>query len=174
MKDIFGRYLIKINKSINDVFFLYNGKQITEELKLEEINKEDNEIKILVTDILDKNNKNEEILKQSKDIICPDCKNICLINFKNYKIKLNNCKNNHSIENILFDEFNNKQKINELCNICNNSKEEIYQNKFYKCCDCKLNLCSLCKIKHNKDHKLIDYELKDYLCNRHGEKYIFY
>ena len=133
MKDIFGRYLIKINKSINDVFFLYNGKQIAEELKLEEINKEENEIKILVTDILDKNNKNEEILKQSKDIICPDCKNICLINFKNYKIKLNNCKNNHSIENILFDEFNNKQKINELCNICNNSKEEMYKNKFYKC-----------------------------------------
>jgi len=83
MKDIFGRYLIKINKSKNDVFFLYNGNKIKEELKLEEINKEDNEIRILVRDILDMNIKNEEDLKLIKDIICPKCGNICLINFKN-------------------------------------------------------------------------------------------
>ena len=177
MKDIFGRYLIKINKSKNDVFFLYNGNKIKEELKLEEINKEDNEIRILVRDILDMNIKNEEDLKQFKDIICPKCGNICLINFKNYIIKLNNCKNNHSIDNILFDEFNNLQKINELCNICNKSKEVIHDNKLYKCCNCKLNLCPICKLKHNKEHKehkLINYELNNYLCNIHDERYILY
>ena len=174
MKVIFKRYLIKINKSKNDVFFLYNGKEIKEELKLEEINKEDNEIKILVADILNKNIKKEEILKLSKEIICPKCENICLINFNNYKIKLNNCKNNHNNENILFDKFNNLQKIKELCNICNKGKEEMYDNKLYKCCNCKLNLCPLCRSKHDKEHKLIDYKLNNYLCNEHGERYMLY
>ena len=54
---------------------------------------------------------------------------------------------------------------NELCNICNKSKEVIHDNKLYKCCNCILNLCPICKLKHNKEHKLIDYELINYLCN---------
>jgi hypothetical protein len=37
-----------------------------------------------------------------------------------------------------------------------------------------MNICPLCKLKHEKDHILIDYELKNYSCNIHGEKYISY
>ena len=35
MKDIFKRYIIKIEKNINDIFFLYNGNKINDEIKLE-------------------------------------------------------------------------------------------------------------------------------------------
>ena len=99
MRDIFKRYLIKINKDINDVFFMCNGSKINKELKLEEINNQDNEIKILVNDLNCENIENKKILKQP--IVCPECGDICLIDFKDYKIILNNCINNHNNENIL-------------------------------------------------------------------------
>ena len=41
---------------------------------------------------------NERIIK-SKDIICPKSKELCLINFDDYKIILKDCKNKH--ENII-------------------------------------------------------------------------
>ena len=47
MKDIFKRYLVKISKDINDVYFMCNGNRINEELKVEEINNKDSEIKII-------------------------------------------------------------------------------------------------------------------------------
>jgi len=163
MKDIIKRYSIKISKDTNEVLFMYNGSKINEDLKLlEEINHKDEDIKILVYNINDKNIENKEILKQSKDVICPECGEICLINIKDYKIILNNCQKKHKIESILFDEYNNLQKINELhilCDICKKNKSEIYNNQLYKCCKCKIIICPLCKSKHNKEDKLIDYEL---------------
>jgi len=123
MKDIFKRYLKKINKDINDVFFIFNGNEINEELKLEEINNKNNEIKILVNDINDTIIENKEFFRQSKDIICPKCGEICLLNIKDYKIILNQCKNKHKRENILFDEYDNLQKINEINIICGECKK---------------------------------------------------
>ena len=178
MKDIFKRYLIKIQKDINNIFFLYNGDKINEELKLEEINNKDTEIEILVNDITlenDKNDENNKILKQNNDILCPKCGEICLISFNDYKITLNKCKYEHNILNILLDEFENLQdniKSEIPCYICH--KKETYNNKFYICCNCKINLCPLCKLTHNEEHKLIDYKMQNYLCNIHGERYIFY
>ena len=173
MKDIIKRYAIKISKDINDIFFMCNENKINTELKLEEVNKKNNEIKILVYDINDKiiENKKET---QNKDIICPECGNICIIDINDYKILLDKCINNHLTENILLDEYNELQKnneLNEICSECNKNKNKILKNKLYKCCSCKVNICPLCKSKHNKDHILIDYELKNYLCNAHGERF---
>ena len=115
MKDIVKRYIIKIGKNINDVFFMCNGNKISTELKLEEINNKDKEIKILVGDVNDKNAKNkEEKSSQNKDVIYPECGNICLIDINDYKIKLNKCINNHSTESILLNEYNDLQKSNDL------------------------------------------------------------
>jgi len=180
IKDIFKRYLFKINKDINDVYFIYNGNKINEELILEEINNKDKEIKILVSDINGKNNENKEnkiTSNQYKEIICPECREACLIDIKDYKITLNKCINKHNIEYILLDEFNDlqkKNKLNILCNNCSKNKNETYENKFYRCCNCKINICPLCKLNHNKEHLLIDYDSKNYLCNSHGERYMFY
>ena len=178
MRDIFKRYLIKIQKDINNIFFLYNGDKIKEDLKLEEINDKDTEIEILVNDINienDKNDENDKIFKQNTDILCPKCREICLLNINDYKITLNKCKYGHNILNILLDEFENLENNNTSevsCYICH--KREAYNNQFYLCCDCKIDLCPLCKLTHKKEHKLIDYKMKNYLCNIHGERYIFY
>ena len=132
MKNVFNRYLVEKNKDINDVLFLSNGNKIKEELKVDEFSNNENEISILVYDISDQNNENKEILKQYKEIICPECGDICLIEIEDYKIKLNKCRNNHSMENILLDEYDDLQesnKFNIICNICNKNKNEIYKNQ---------------------------------------------
>ena len=42
---------------------------------------------------------------------------------------------------------------------------------FYRCNECKKNLCITCQNKHNKEHKCINYDDKNYMCNIHNEKY---
>jgi len=91
MKDIFKKYKLEIKIENIDTFFLYNGNIINEELKLGEINNKDNEINILVYNV--DNDDNEDYIKQSKYIICFKCKELCKINFNDYKITLNNCIN---------------------------------------------------------------------------------
>ena len=176
MKDIFPRFLTKINKSISEVFFIYDGTILKEELKLEEINNKDNEIQILVSDC-ECDTPIKPKLIQSKDIICPECGEICLINIEDYKMSLNGCNNKHCKENILLDEYTNLQLIDESetkCDSCNVSKTEIFSNKLYMCCKCKINLCPICKLSHNSEHNLIDYDLKNYICKIHGENFILY
>ena len=149
---------------------------VKEELKLEEINNEDNTIKILVYEI-ENTDKSEEELKDSKYIICPRWQEICFININNYKINLFNCKNKHHFSNLLLSELNNFQKIDESiikCHKCNIDKSETTNNKFYKCFDCNINLCPLCNHSHNKSHKKIGYEMKNNYCNIHGERFISY
>ena len=135
MKDIIKRYIIKICKDINDIYFMCNGSKINAELKLEEINNKDKEIKILVNDINNKDTENKEKIKeQYKDVLCPKCGNICSIDIQDYKIILDKCINKHSIENILLDEYDNLQKnINKeniLCNSCNKNKNEIFKKNY--------------------------------------------
>ena len=119
MNDIFKRYSNKINKNINDIYFINNGNIIDKDnRKLDEINNKDNIINILVYDI---NNNNERVNeKGNKDIICPKCGENCIFEIKDYKINLNKCDNKHNINNILLDKFNNTQIIDEIkCNKCN-------------------------------------------------------
>ena len=115
--------------------------------------------------------------KKSKEVICPKCKENCLIDMNNYKIKLYNCKNGHIIENILLTEFYNFQNINEnelKCNICNTTKFKTNNKQFYKCLTCKINLCFLCYQQHNKEHELIDYNNFHYFCLHHKDFFISY
>ena len=180
-KEVCQKFCIKLQKDINKLIFIYGGEILNLDLEFNQvvnlIDKEKNKMNILV---YDKNstiiNNNERIIK-SKDIICPICGELCLINFNDYKIVLNNCKNNH--ENIiLLNEFENSQNINEnkiICNICsNNNKGKTYNNQFYICGTCNKNMCPLCKDNHNKEHKIIDYDNKNYICNKHNEQYILY
>ena len=109
MFSIYTRYVKMIGQEIEKVFFLNNGDLINPEKNLKDICENKNEIKMLVYEF-DIDDKQEEILKQSKDIICPICNEICLINFDNYKIIFSNCKNGHHFSNILFNEFNDLQK----------------------------------------------------------------
>ena len=143
------------------------------------IDKDSNEMMLLVYQSSNSINpyKNDE-LKKSKDIICPECSENCRINIKNFKIKFYGCKNSHRINNILLDEFKNTQLINESiikCNNCNqNNKKDNLNSQFFHCLTCNKNLCIFCKSNHDKNHKIIDYDKKNYICKKHNDKFILY
>ena len=153
MKDIFNKIETEIkNKS---VYYIYKGDKINKELKLEEIIKEDdiNNINIIIYNI-DKINK-----IKSKYVKCPKCQENIRIKFNDYKIKLYDCKNGHNIENISLEEYENAQDIDIstiICNICKvNNQSKMYNNEFYFCNTCKINICPLCLQKHNSLHSII-------------------
>jgi hypothetical protein len=60
---------------------------LNQEAQLSKYIKEGKKMVVLVFEFND-----EEILKISKDTICPSCKEICVLNFKDYKICLNGRK----------------------------------------------------------------------------------
>ena len=129
--------------------------------------------------IVTKNEENNNMIKEiiSPDIICPECKENALIKFDNFKINFHECKNNHNILKTL-NEFEGIQKINInniICDICNiNNKGNTHKNEFYICNTCNKNLCPLCKSNHDKNHKIINYDDKNYICKKHNEPFIVY
>jgi hypothetical protein len=115
---------------------------------------------------------------KSKNIICPKCGENIFINIKDYKINLFNCINKHRMQNLLLNEFKNSQNIGLskiICNDCKITKNEVMlYDKFYRCLICRINLCTFCKSKHDKNHKIINYDEKNYICIEHNERYIHY
>ena len=179
MKEIIQGYLTKIQKEQKDIYFLYNGLVLDTNKTLNEINSTSKEIVILAYDIINNDGnidkEKETEINYSKDIICPTCGESSIVTFSVYKLNLTSCDNGHELRNILFENFKNSQKINEgqiKCNKCGNKKENTFDQKFYVCHDCKINLCPLCETKHNRSHKIFDYESKKYICKIHGEKMI--
>ena len=115
--------------------------------------------------------KNVIIIK-SKNVICPECGEDIRIKIENYKIRLYGCKNGHEIKDIIIEEYENIQGIDISkikCNKCENNKSNTYNNEFYRCIKCKINICPLCKSKHDKNHDIINYENKNYICENHNE-----
>ena len=180
MRDICQKFVSKINTDINQIYFISGGNKLNLELTFAQLantlDKNLNEIKILVSDKM--KNISKENLKQSKEIICPECNKNSLIQIKDYKIKLYGCQNGHETKNILLDEYYNTQYIDEssiICQNCNNNdKSKTFNNQFFNCITCKINLCPLCKLKHNKEHKIIDYDNNIYICNIHNDFFVSY
>ena len=91
-------------------------------------------------------------------------------------ITIYGCKNNRLSENIFLNQFDKTQIIDEPiinCDFCKISKEK-FKNYFYFCGFCKKNLCSFCRDSHNKNHNIINYDLKNYTCLEHGDNYTSY
>ena len=186
IKDICINYLNKIKEDKNNIYFSYNGNarsNFNEELTFQEmINSEDkkrNKMNILVfkNEIEEEKEEQKNIIK-SKDIICPECSESIKFQIIDYKIKLSECKNGHTIDKILLNEFEKTQYINNKkikCELFNNNNKSISYNKiFYKCLECKKNICSLCKSNHDKIHKIINYDERLYICDKHYENYNSY
>ena len=178
MKDIINRFLIKLEKKENNLYYLYNGTQINYELTFNEqandIDKNRKKMNIIVTKSEDAQNIIKEIV--SKDVICPECRENSLIDFQNFHAYFHDCKNKHNINKTL-NEFEKTQKINLnkiVCNICNiNNKGNTHNNEFYICNTCNINICPLCKTKHDKNHNIINYDEKNFICRKHkDEKFI--
>ena len=162
--DVCKKFSNKISVEINQLYFLYGGLDIDKNLYCYElmnnIDKKRGKMNILVYDKKRSTIINTDSKIKSKEIICPKCYDNCKIKMNNYKITLYGCKNEHVINNILLEEFNETQMIDEskiICSNCNNNKSNVYNKEFYKCLICELNLCPLCKSIHDKNHKIINY-----------------
>ena len=177
MSDMCLRYVSKIQIDKNKIYFIYNGNIINQELIYEEISNEEDKKRNIINVLVEEINKtviNNNIIK-SKDIICPQCKEEILIKINDYKINLNGCKNGHIFKEILLKDYENTQKIDIskiICDICKiKNKGSIYNNELYKCLTCGNNLCPLCKSNHEKKHKIVLYEHRNYLCEKHKENF---
>ena len=182
MKDIYKKFesKIKIDNEIDisNCIFMYNANTIDENLTYNQVingeDKKSNIMKISVQDLDNGESSNEKIIK-SYEIICPTCEENAFIIINNYKININKCKKEHNTCNILLNEYEKTQGINAskiICenNDCKNNRGEVYANSFFRCVTCKINLCPLCKSSHTKnkkDHKIIDYTKKSYICESH-------
>ena len=170
LEDACKKFVSKMNINLDDLIYICNGEQLNLNKKVKEINKIILVYNKKLTEI-----KNEDRIIKSKDIICPECGEICIIKINNFNVKLYECKNNHEFI-MSFNEFDNSQKINEskiICNVCNkNNKSKTFNNQFFICGICNANLCPLCKSLHDTEHELINYDNKNYICNKHNENFI--
>ena len=180
MKEIINNFLNKIQEKEHNLFYLYNGTRINMNLSFNELandlDKNRKKMNVIVNKSEDDSNGKREVV--SKDVICPECKENALIYFKNYKINLHECINNHNINNILLNKYEESQKIDIskiICNICNiNNKSKTHNNEFYICNTCSKNICPLCKSNHIKGHIIINYDDKEYICKKHNDSFIKY
>ena len=181
LENIIERFLAKIQKKKDSIYFIYNGEKLEVELTFNEVanslGKNNNVMTVLAFDHLVEKDKTSFLIK-SKNIICPECNEDAHISINEFKIRLYDCANHHNIENIKLNEFEKTQYINQskiICDSCRiKNKSETFQNKFFKCFNCKLNLCPLCRVSHNKSHYIFDYEDKDFYCKNHSEAYVYY
>ena len=196
VKDILASFALKIEKTIDDLNFLFSGEKISINVvqKLSDLNNKD-EITISVYP------KNESALKpagiimpmnlkfkESNHIICPKCKYMSEIDINNFKITLKNCNNNHSMSGFFMNDFVNTQYIDESrikCKYCNKSENELLNDKNNKLllCSCGTITCMSCLEKHkeesetnnknnkNEKHTTIEYKNKDYFCIEHNIGY---
>ena len=175
IKNIYESFSSKVKlDNTKNYLYIYNGKKIKEELKYEDLvtekDEEENKVKIL---ILEENGN----IKESDEIICPECGENIYIKIKDYKANIYNCKNGHNID-LTINELNNIQKdvVTKIkCNKCKKKNiANIYKNEIYKCLTCNNNLCPSCKSAHDKDHKIIEYDKRNLLCKIHKDLYVKY
>ena len=111
MKDLINKFKNIMKIEDNSLCYIYNGNKINEEFKLSQIVEDINIKKINILVYKNKKDDKDEKEVMSNEIICPECKENILINIKDYKINLFECKNGHKVDNILLNEYENLQKI---------------------------------------------------------------
>ena len=178
--NIIQKFITKTQLDLDNLHFLAKGKIINKNENIEKIMDESDKLNkrlIILVNSINNIINNTNIIK-SNDIICPICKEICKYEIKKHKIKLYDCKNGHIIDNIKLNEFNNKQNIDISqikCDKCNNkTKLDTFNHEFFICLKCNMNLCPLCKSIHDKTHSIINYDNKNYICNKHNETFVKY
>ena len=181
-KEIFDKFCIKTGLDINTIFFIYAGNNnINTNLSVSEVaSNEDKTRKIMniLVKKIDEDEKDEDSsIVESKEVICPKCGEEANIFFEDFKIKIE-CRAGHKIDNILLNEFKKTQFVdrsNIICGDCRESNMHVsFNNKFYRCIDCKINLCPLCRKKHDTNHFIPEYELRNFQCQKHHIDYDSY
>ena len=175
MKDFYERFFNKAGGDFSQkkIYFSYNGKwgndsDGSENLTfLEVANMEDKMRKKMNILVAENTNVENDLIVDSKEIICPECGKYILMNLNNYKVSLYGCEKGHSKRDIPLQEFENTQCINFskiICDECNRKRSNIFHNEMLRCLKCKLNLCPLCNTKHDQNHTIINYDQINYIC----------
>ena len=149
-KDAIDRYIQKTFLDPNTIYFTKDGNKIINpqnpvESFMNDLNKQNKKI-IITVNMKEKNNDNKKQVNiESNAIICPKCKEPCRISLDNYNIKLYDFINGHTIDSIKFNDFQKTQELNESQIVCGiyklNNKGNYKKDVFYKCLNCKRNLC---------------------------------
>ena len=176
--NVVQRFISKVGSKRSNLNFLCNGKILDEQITEEKIPFNESKKRFIQVDDNSKINNPEDVIINSNIIICPQCKECASINLNENKISISNCKNMHNNDLININDFPNTQKLNLTKIICGQCKENnmgtAYENTFFRCVECKINLCSLCKAVHNQKHNVYIYSNKYYICEEHGELYTSY
>ena len=83
ISDAFINYVSILNKNINELYFIHNGKYLS----------------------IDNNKKIIDFIKQNIIIICSECENFAIANSYDFKLSIENCVNNHKITDLSIDVF---------------------------------------------------------------------
>ena len=78
MRDIINKLSNKIEYNINNIYFIYNGNKINEELKIKEIINEEDKKRNIINILINENNKTQIIENKNeiKEIIVRNVKRI--------------------------------------------------------------------------------------------------
>ena len=72
---------------------------------------------------------------------------------------------------VKMNKFNKFQKVDYskiICQDCERKRSETYDNQFYFCCKCKINICPLCYNSRNHiNHERMNYDDKWFKCTIH-------
>ena len=169
-----NKFIEKENLDSKLLEFSFNNKEINLDEKVEKlINDLNDDDQNILIQVKLKNNDNNINQKEIYEIKCPKCSEPCRIKIENYLIKLYQCKNGHRIENIELDEFTKIQNqiLMRKCKVCNQDKPI---QELYRCINCKIDLCKDCKTDHGKNHEILDYNQKKFICESHKNPYSNY
>ena len=177
---VLDRFCIKVQKDKSNINFLFNGNILNEQKNVEQLPKNSNGLIIVIANDSVSSNQSTQTKIKSKEVICPKCQEAATISIDDdYKISIINCKNSHETKNLNISEFEGTQMFDMTKIICNKCKiknmSNVFNNQFYRCLNCKMNLCPLCKNQaHDSNHNIINFPKKNYICEEHGEPIIYY
>ena len=168
MKVIFERFGTKAHTAVENLEFIYGGDIINPELTLDQVNKTDEEIKIIVI-LNDMEKDPEEKKEKSTYIKGVQSDEPAIVEFStNYEIILDDLKNTK--KKIKPQEYDDTQMVDQYkikCSCCSKPRAEAFNGQFYFCYECQNNLCPLCLSRHQEHKNIVDFTIKHYQCSKH-------
>ena len=180
LKTICEHFAKKAIIDINSVYFIYGGNPLKEDLSfIAHANSFDLARKKMSIIVITKMFQKTEAAKiKAKQVICPICSENSRIKIENFKVNIFSCKNGHEIKDQFLSEYILTPEIDQTKIICQQCKQKdkgsTFENQFFFCLNCKMNLCPLCKNKHDNSHNRINYDDNIYICSIHNELYNSY
>ena len=163
---VFGKFCAKVQKDKSHFKLLFNGNILDEQKTVEQLPKNANGLIIVLAEDIQSSNQPKQTKVKSKEVICPKCSEAAIVSIDDeYKISIINCKNGHETKNLNISEFDGTQMFDMSKVACDNCKDRnmsnVFNNQFYRCLNCKMNLCPICKSQaHDPNHNIINYVQK--------------